>query len=124
MINSLNNFRSTFNIALLLAPLKMRFPTSFVVFLLQISLALTATISRQIRLGLDDYFLPPTAAWKLDSWRDNNTRKEEFTPLTVIKLNSTVSSAAVSTVLERYAATDDVWTPSFAEGTHLAQSLF
>ncbi|KAM5341166.1 hypothetical protein ACJ41O_015275 [Fusarium nematophilum] len=71
----------------------------------------SASVSRQIQLGDNEYFVPPTTAWKLESWDSD----DEFTPLTVVHLNDTPNAARVATVLNEYKDTDDVWTPSFAK---------
>jgi hypothetical protein len=76
--------------------------------------AVSASVSRQIQLGEYEYFVPPTPAWKLDSW-NVSAEHEEFTPLTVVKLNGTANAARVSSALEEY-EDDDVWTKSFAQG--------
>lgn len=90
---------------------------------LNLSIAAAASVSRQILIGSDEYFLPPTAAWKLDSWCDDASSKEEFTPLTVVRLNGTASSATVGAVLEHYTAIDDVWTPEFAKCVYTRRSI-
>lgn len=72
-----------------------------------------ASVSRQIQLGDHEYFIPPTAAWKLDSW--NASVSDEFTPLTVVKLNQTANAERVASALETY-ENDDVWTKEFTQG--------
>jgi hypothetical protein len=76
--------------------------------------AVSASVSRQIQLGEYEYFVPPTPAWKLDSW-NVSAGHEEFTPLTVVKLNGTANAARVSSTLEEY-EDDDVWIKAFAQG--------
>jgi hypothetical protein len=74
----------------------------------------SASVSRQIQLGKYEYFVPPTPAWKLDSW-NVSAEHDEFTPLTVVKLNGTANTARVSSALREY-EDDDVWTKAFAQG--------
>ena len=90
----------------------------------QLSTCMATSVSKQILLGTEEYFLPPAKAWSLDTWCGSNNATEEYTPLTVVDLNDTVSLETVSTVLQQYAAADDVWTPSFAEGTNTLQVYF
>ncbi|RKL25637.1 hypothetical protein BFJ68_g268 [Fusarium oxysporum] len=78
-----------------------------------------ASVSRQIQLGDHEYFVPPTAAWKLNSW-DASVSADEFTPLTVVKLNQTANAERVASALGEYEK-DDVWTKEFTHdpsGTH------
>lgn len=79
-----------------------------------VAVASALSVSRQIQLGDHEYFVPPTASWKLESWVYKNGT-EEFVPLTVVHLNDTVNAASVASVLVEYEK-DDVWTASFAEG--------
>lgn len=73
-----------------------------------------ASVSRQIQLGDHEYFVPPTAAWKLNSW-DASVSADEFTPLTVVKLNRTANAERVASALGEYEK-DDVWTKEFTQG--------
>lgn len=83
----------------------------------QSSLASAAYISRQVQLGSDEYFLPPTPAWSFTNWSSDAVKSnDEFIPLTVVELNSSASPRDVAEVLQRYETDDDVWTPSFTEG--------
>ncbi|KAI1063483.1 hypothetical protein LB506_012788 [Fusarium annulatum] len=75
-----------------------------------------ASVSRQIQLGDHEYFVPPTAAWKLDSW--NASVGDEFTPLTVVELNQTANVERVASALETYEK-DDVWTKEFAQALYI-----
>lgn len=86
--------------------------------LLQASLTTAASVSRQIQLGSDEYFLPPTPAWKFDSWSAKDLNgDDEFVPLTVVTLeDKTVKAESIVSVLDKYNATDDVWTSYFTEG--------
>ncbi|KAF5543968.1 glutamyl-tRNA(Gln) amidotransferase subunit A [Fusarium mexicanum] len=72
-----------------------------------------ASVSRQIQLGEHEYFVPPTVAWKLDSW-NASADVDEFTPLTAVKLNETANAERVASVLGEYEK-DDVWTKEFAQ---------
>ncbi|KAF4971550.1 hypothetical protein FZEAL_9834 [Fusarium zealandicum] len=83
--------------------------------LFYLAVASASTVSRQIQLGDDEYFLPPTAAWKLESWDVDAKHTDEFTPLTVVNLNDTADAARVSLALKKYDEADDVWTASFAQ---------
>lgn len=77
----------------------------------------SASLSRQISLGDYEYWLPPKAAWTLDSWNTSSAPgKDEFIPLTVVNVNGTADAELVTSALERYNSTDDVWTPYFAQG--------
>jgi hypothetical protein len=73
-----------------------------------------ASVSRQIQLGDHEYFVTPTAAWKLNSW-DASVSADEFTPLTVVKLNQTANAERVASALGEYEK-DDVWTKEFTQG--------
>jgi hypothetical protein len=86
----------------------------FLVHAIFAAVASALSVSRQIQLGNHEYFVPPTASWKLESW-DYNTGTDEFVPLTVVHLNDTVDAASVASALVEYEK-DDVWTTSFAEG--------
>ncbi|KAH7262788.1 hypothetical protein BKA59DRAFT_505813 [Fusarium tricinctum] len=79
--------------------------------------AVSASVSRQIQLGKHEYFVPPTPAWKLDSW-NVSAEHDEFTPLTVVKLNGTANTARVSSALKEY-EDDDVWTKAFAQAIYI-----
>ncbi|KAF5701595.1 glutamyl-tRNA(Gln) amidotransferase subunit A [Fusarium mundagurra] len=76
-----------------------------------------ASVSRQIQLGDHEYFVPPTAAWTLDSW-DAEVGAEEFTPLTVVKLNGTANAERVASALGEYEK-DDVWTKEFTQALYV-----
>ncbi|KAJ4033223.1 hypothetical protein NW761_012655 [Fusarium oxysporum] len=76
-----------------------------------------ASVSRQIQLGNHEYFVPPTAAWKLDSW-DVSVSADEFTPLTVVKLNQTANAERVASALGEYEK-DDVWTKEFTQALYI-----
>ncbi|KAF5003629.1 hypothetical protein FDECE_9835 [Fusarium decemcellulare] len=82
--------------------------------LFYLATASASLVSRQIQLGENEYFLPPTSSWKLKSW-DSDGFKDEFTPLTVVQLKDTANAERVAAALEQYNKTDDVWTPSFAQ---------
>ena len=83
----------------------------------QSSLASAAYISRQIQLGSNEYFLPPTPAWSFENWSSGAVKSnDEFIPMTVVELNGSASPWDVAEVLKRYESDDDVWTPSFTEG--------
>ncbi|KAI1086435.1 amidase signature domain-containing protein [Rostrohypoxylon terebratum] len=73
------------------------------------------TVSKQVELGGNSYFLPPTKAWSFRSWKlPSNQSSDEFLPLTVVRLNdSTVNAQEIRAIFENYNATDDVWTPEF-----------
>ncbi|KAH7144798.1 amidase signature domain-containing protein [Fusarium sp. MPI-SDFR-AT-0072] len=76
-----------------------------------------ASVSRQIQLGDHEYFVPPTAAWKLDSW-NASADADEFTPLTVVKLNQTANAERVASALGDYEK-DDVWTKEFTQALYI-----
>ncbi|KAG5764035.1 hypothetical protein H9Q72_007882 [Fusarium xylarioides] len=76
-----------------------------------------ASVSRQIQLGDHEYFVPPTAAWKLDSW-NVSADADEFTPLTVVKFNGTANAERVASVLGEYEK-DDVWTKEFTQALYV-----
>ncbi|KAJ4181844.1 hypothetical protein NW755_010843 [Fusarium falciforme] len=85
----------------------------FLVLSIFVAVASALSVSRQIQLGHYEYFVPPTASWKLESW-DYKAGTDEFVPLTVVHLNDTVNAASVASALVEYEK-DDVWTASFAE---------
>lgn len=89
-------------------------PLSTLLLGISYAAAVSASVSRQIQLGKHEYFVPPTPAWKLDSW-NVSAEHDEFTPLTVVKLNGTANVARVSSALKKY-EDDDVWTKAFAQG--------
>jgi hypothetical protein len=74
-----------------------------------------SSVSRQIQLGDHEYFVPPSPAWKLDSWNASADHADEFTPLTVVKLNQTANAEHVASALGEYEK-DDVWTKEFTQG--------
>lgn len=75
------------------------------------------TVSKQVELGGNSYFLPPTKAWSFQSWKPTNQSSDEFLPLTVVRLNnSAVNVQEIRAIFETYNATDDVWTPGFTQG--------
>jgi len=83
--------------------------------------AIAITVSKQVDLNGIDYFLPPTPVLALSPWsRTVTNTTDEYVPITVIKTNvSDVTAVTVNNILEVYKTTDDVWSPSFAEGTPL-----
>ncbi|KAF4466356.1 Glutamyl-tRNA(Gln) amidotransferase subunit A [Fusarium albosuccineum] len=89
--------------------------------LFYLATASASLVSRQIQLGENEYFLPPTSSWKLKSW-DSDGFKDEFTPLTVVQLKDTANAERVAAALEQYNKTDDVWTPSFAQVLYIEGS--
>ncbi|KAF5022967.1 hypothetical protein F66182_4979 [Fusarium sp. NRRL 66182] len=93
--------------------------TPFILCIFYLAAASASSVSRQIELGDCEYFVPPTAAWKLDSWDTSAEHEDEFTPLTVVRLNQTVNAASIASALTKYAEVDDVWTPSFAKTLHV-----
>jgi hypothetical protein len=88
--------------------------STLVVGIFYLAVVSAASVSRQIQLGDHEYFVPPTAAWTLDSW-DADADAEEFTPLTVVKLNGTANAERVAAALGEYEK-DDVWTKEFTQG--------
>ncbi|KAF4435586.1 Glutamyl-tRNA(Gln) amidotransferase subunit A [Fusarium acutatum] len=87
--------------------------STLVVGIFYLACVSAASVSRQIQLGDHEYFVPPTAAWTLDSW-DVSVDAEEFTPLTVVGLNQTANAERVASVLGEYEE-DDVWTKEFTQ---------
>ncbi|KAJ4251864.1 hypothetical protein NW762_011161 [Fusarium torreyae] len=77
-----------------------------------------SSVSRQIQLGKHEYFVPPTAAWKLDSWNTSAECEDEFVPLTVVKLSESANAARVASALSKYEK-DDVWTPYFTQAIYI-----
>ncbi|KAF4345754.1 glutamyl-tRNA(Gln) amidotransferase subunit A [Fusarium beomiforme] len=77
-----------------------------------------SSVSRQIQLGDHEYFVPPTPAWTLDSWNVSADHADEFTPLTVVKLNGTASEEAIVSELGEYEK-DDVWTKEFTQALYI-----
>ncbi|KAI2462930.1 amidase signature domain-containing protein [Annulohypoxylon bovei var. microspora] len=77
------------------------------------------TVSKQVNLGANSYFLPPTKSWSFQSWKpESNLSSDEFLPLTVVRLNSSsIDARDLRTIFELYNATDDVWTPEFTKDT-------
>ncbi|XDG08062.1 hypothetical protein ABKA04_007677 [Annulohypoxylon sp. FPYF3050] len=74
------------------------------------------TVSKEVELGGNSYFLPPTKAWSFQSWKPTNQSSDEFLPLTVVRLNtSTVNVQEIRATFETYNITDDVWTPGFTQ---------
>ncbi|KAI0886343.1 amidase signature domain-containing protein [Annulohypoxylon maeteangense] len=75
------------------------------------------TVSKQVELGANSYFLPPTKSWSFQSWMPKpNEFSDEFLPLTVVRLNnSRINPQDLRAILESYNATDDVWTPNFTK---------
>lgn len=95
----------------------MAFLASIKLAAFQSSLACAAYVSRQVQLGSEEYFLPPSPAWSFANWSSDAVESnEEFVPLTVVELNRRASSRDVAEVFRRYESDDDVWTPSFTEG--------
>lgn len=91
--------------------------------LLALPLVSALSVSRQIQLEDVDYFVPPEAAWNLDAWDSKDVNgTDEFVPLSAITLNGTANAQRVRAMLEAYNTTDDVWTPSFSQGTILGPS--
>ncbi|KAI1455469.1 amidase signature domain-containing protein [Annulohypoxylon moriforme] len=78
-------------------------------------------VSKQVELGANSYFLPPTKSWSFQSWKpEPNQFSDEFLPLTVVRLNSSsANSQDIRAIFESYNATDDVWTPDFTKGIFL-----
>lgn len=62
--------------------------------------------------------MPPSASWKVPSWDSNllqNATVDEFVPITVMNLNGTKNDANIRAMLDKFNATDDVWTSSFTQ---------
>ncbi|KIW82970.1 hypothetical protein Z517_02213 [Fonsecaea pedrosoi CBS 271.37] len=80
-----------------------------------------SSVSRQVSLGVDSYFLPPTKSWSIRSWDVNSIQADdEFLPLTVVQCNdSKVDEQTLKTTFDTYLARDDVWTPEFANALFL-----
>ncbi|OJJ30139.1 hypothetical protein ASPWEDRAFT_176808 [Aspergillus wentii DTO 134E9] len=79
------------------------------------SSAVAASVSRQVELGKNDYFVSPEPAWNISPWTPLLNSTEELIPLTVVHLNASGSAQSVKAVLETYNQTDDVWTPDFTK---------
>lgn len=94
-----------------------------ILFLAQLAALFVSTVSatvvsRQIRLSQHEYFVPPSASWKVPSWNPNllhNASVDEFVPITVLNLNGTANAATIKAMLDKFNATDDVWTSSFTQ---------
>ncbi|KAF5620711.1 monocarboxylate transporter 4 [Fusarium sp. NRRL 25303] len=71
----------------------------------------------QIQLGDNEYFVPPTVAWRLNSW-NASADADEFTPLTVVELNQTANVERVSSALGEYEK-DDVWIKEFTQTLYI-----
>lgn len=83
-----------------------------------VSIVSAKVVSRQIQLGQHEYFMPPSASWKVPSWDSNllqNATVDEFVPITVMNLNGTKNDANIRAMLDKFNATDDVWTSSFTQ---------
>ncbi|KID65350.1 glutamyl-tRNA(Gln) amidotransferase, subunit A, partial [Metarhizium hybridum] len=81
-----------------------------------VSIVSAKVVSRQIQLGQHEYFMPPSPSWKVPSWDSNwlqNATVDEFVPITVMNLNGTKNDANIRAMLDKFNATDDVWTSSF-----------
>ncbi|KAF5120173.1 Glutamyl-tRNA(Gln) amidotransferase subunit A [Metarhizium anisopliae] len=83
-----------------------------------VSIVSSKVVSRQIQLGQHEYFMPPSSSWKVPSWDSNllqNATVDEFVPITVMNLNGTKNDANIRAMLDKFNATDDVWTSSFTQ---------
>ncbi|KAK7413375.1 hypothetical protein QQX98_007752 [Neonectria punicea] len=108
----------------LLTRLEMALSFFVLLGILRLSLASVLSISRQVQLGDHEYFVPPTAAWKLDSWDSDKTSNHDgFVPVTVVDLNGTASASRVRSVLDKYDDVDDVWTSSFAQALYIQSEV-
>lgn len=120
-IRSLHYISRAVPILLLTTLDKMRLFPTFVFSTLTFSSIVNcvlSSVSRQVSLGADSYFLPPTKSWSIGSWDVNSIRADdEFLPLTVVQCNdSKVDEQTLKTTFDTYLAHDDVWTPEFANG--------
>lgn len=76
-----------------------------------------ASVSRQVQLGNDHFFVQPEKIASFGPWSaDLLPGSDDFLPLTVVHLNDAPSAQAVKTALEGFDEIDDVWQPLFAEG--------
>ncbi|KAK9438002.1 glutamyl-tRNA(Gln) amidotransferase [Metarhizium brunneum] len=90
-----------------------------------VSIVSAKVVSRQIQLGQHEYFMPPSSSWKVPSWDSNllqNATVDEFVPITVMNLNGTKNDANIRAMLDKFNATDDVWTSSFTQILYIQSS--
>ncbi|KAI1409811.1 amidase signature domain-containing protein [Hypoxylon sp. FL1857] len=93
------------------------FSSPSIVILLASLASCAQTVSKQVNLGANSYFIPPTKSWSFQSWNAESIQsQDEFLPLTVVRLKNTdVTVQDLRGIFEAYNATDDVWTPDFTE---------
>ncbi|KAI9898060.1 hypothetical protein N3K66_006420 [Trichothecium roseum] len=81
------------------------------------------SISRQVRLGNVEYFVPPTASWHVEDWDPAVLGAEaegDLVPLTVVALTVVTltdqdDDEKLEDILRDYAERDDVWNSMFEQ---------
>lgn len=77
------------------------------------------SISRQVRLGNVEYFVPPTESWHIEDWDPAVLGAEtegDLVPLTVVTLADQNDDEKLEDILRGYAERDDVWNSMFEQG--------
>lgn len=83
----------------------------------------SVSVSRQVQLGSDHFFVPPIPVAAFDSWKSELVPgDDDLIPLSIVHLNVTPSAAVVKIAFSDFEANDDVWQKQFAQGERQGRS--